>query len=74
MSKGMLLFLSVLAAGMAQFAILASVVGTTPLAIAAGTIGTMGAALGGLLTNLPKDKWTDEERDAKLNGKSDSTK
>lgn len=62
MTKNGILFLGVLAAGMIQFGILAAVPDTSLMAIAAGTIGAMGTAIAGLLTRLPRDEWTDEQR------------
>lgn len=62
MTKGWIMFLGVLAAGMIQFGILAVVPGNSYMGIAAGTIGAMGTAIAGLLTRLPRDEWTDEQR------------
>lgn len=76
MTKGWILFLGVLAAGMIQFGILAAVPNTSFMAVAAGTIGAMGTAIAGLLTRLPRDEWTDEQRTSKElnNGQSNEAK
>jgi len=60
MSKGMTIFLGVLAAGMAQFGILAGAGAHDPLILIAGTVGAMGTALLGLLKQLPREKWSDQ--------------
>lgn len=60
MSKNMTILLGVLGAGMAQFGILAGAGATSPLILAAGTIGAMGTALLGLLKQLPREKWEQE--------------
>lgn len=62
MTKVTMILLGVLAAGMSQFGILASVPGTSLMAIIAGTVGAMGIALAGLLTRLPESPWTGTDR------------
>lgn len=56
----MTIFLGVLAAGMAQFGILAGAGAHDPLILIAGTVGAMGTALLGLLKQLPREKWSDQ--------------
>lgn len=68
MSKGLTLFLGVLAAGMVQFGLTASVAEAHPLIVAASVVGAMGTTLAGLLTRLPGNAWTETERSEKLNG------
>jgi len=62
MSKGMMLFLGVLAAGMAQFGILVGAGADKPLILCAGVIGAMGTTLIGLLKQLPREKWEEEKQ------------
>ena len=62
MSKNWTIFLGVLGAGMAQFSILVGAGVVQPLPIVAGTVGAMGTALLGLLKQLPRDKWEQEQQ------------
>lgn len=54
-----------LAAGMVQFGLLASAGVADVMALIAGVVGAMGTSLAGLMKQLPRQPWTDEERHGK---------
>lgn len=54
-----------IAAGMVQFGLLVSAGVADTMALTAGVVGAMGTALAGLMKQLPRQPWTEEERQAK---------
>jgi len=73
MSNNLKVFLwilgTILAAGMAQFAISAADPSMSVRAISAHVVGAVATSLAALLVKLPQRQWTEEEREQNLKEK-----
>lgn len=54
--------IGVLAAGATQFGILVAAGVTSTLVLSAGVLGAIGTTAAGLLKQLPRQEWSEEER------------
>ena len=66
MNKSAQFGIGVFAAGATQFGILVAAGVTSPLILSAGVLGTMGTTAAGLLKQLPRKEWSEEDRSDKL--------
>ena len=62
MGKWTLVLVGALASGAVQFGLLVGTGVTQTLPLVAGVIGAVGAAVLGLMKQLPREEWSEEQR------------